>query len=296
MDILSHIGYLHIKFKCKYLSKKTQTKYFIYIILKTIKKFIMSIELISPDDAPKLANLFSFGIPSQPQPQSNTNSDVELEEYDFKDDGIEDIDFDEEDLSDTKEQNNNNSRVVKSFTKQTRKDIEHEHIGLRNIYEKRLEKVKKSLEELSKDILSYSTACQKLRNQEKDLMKTIQQIDEKFELYKEKNLSVFQDNENKKDNNKILEKYDVTINMYVNSIVMYHMNENKEMENKFLKMATALKDEDEGLPFDAFVDRLKQKANQLKLNDFENTIDEKLNQIIQQEQEVKQTSKSKLKM
>ena len=102
----------------------------------------MSIELISPDDAPKLANLFSFGIPSQPQ--SNTNSDVELEEYDFKDDDIEDVDFDEEDLSDTKEQNTNDSRVVKSFTKQTRKDIEHEHIGLRNMYEKRLEKVKKN--------------------------------------------------------------------------------------------------------------------------------------------------------
>ena len=296
MDILSHIRYLHIKFKCKYLSKKTQTKYFIYIILKTIKKFIMSIELISPNDAPKLANLFSFGIPSQPQPQSNTNSDVELEEYDFQDDGIEDIDFDEEDLSDTKEQNKNNSRVVKSFTKQTRKDVEHEHIGLRNMYEKRLEKVKKSLEELSKDKLTYETVYKSLKKQEKSLTKEIEQIDEKFELYKEKNLSVFQDNENKKDNNKILEKYDVTINMYVNSIVMYHMNENKEMENKFLKMATALKDEDDGLPFDAFVDRLKQKANQLKLNDFENAIDEKLNQIIQKEQEVKQTSKSKLKM
>ena len=115
----------------------------------------MSIELISPDDAPKLANLFSFGIPSQPQ--SNTNSDVELEEYDFKDDDIEDVDFDEEDLSDTKEQNTNDSRVVKSFTKQTRKDIEHEHIGLRNMYEKRLEKVKKSLDELSKDKLTYAT-------------------------------------------------------------------------------------------------------------------------------------------
>lgn len=254
----------------------------------------MSIELISPDDAPKLANLFSFGIPSQPQ--SNTNSDVELEEYDFNDDGIEDIDFEEEDLSDTKEQNKNNSRVVKSFTKQTRKDVEHEHIGLRNMYEKRLEKVKKSLEELSKDRLTYQTTYQSLQDKEKQIMQEIQQIDEKFESYKEKNLSVFQDNEHKKDNNKILEKYDVTINMYVNSIVMYHMNENKEMENKFLKMATALKDEDEGLPFDAFVDRLKQKANQLKLNDFENAIDEKLNQIIQQEQEVKQTSKSKLKM
>lgn len=245
----------------------------------------MSIELISADDAPKLANLFSFGIPSK----SNINSDMGLE-------NIDDVDFDEEDLSDTKEQNRNNSRIVKSFTKQTRKDIEHEHIGLRNLYQKRLEKIKKSLEDLNKDKLTYSTVYNSLKKQEKSLTKEIEQIDEKFELYKEQNLSVFQNNEHKQNNNKILEKYDVTINMYVNSIVMYHMNENKEMENKFLKMATALKDEHDGVPFYVFVERIKQKANQLELTDFANTIDEKLNQILPQEQEVKQTSKSKLKM
>ena len=250
----------------------------------------MSVELISPSEMPKLANLFSFNTPSQ-------SKQIEIfDEKDFSDNEIDNINFDEYDLSDTKEQNKDNSRIIKSFTKQTSQDFEHEHTGLRSMYQKRLEKIQKSLEELSKDKLTYQTAYQSLQNKEKQIIQEIKQIDEKFESYKEKNASVFnKNNQQKKGLEQILNKYDVTINMYVNSIVMYHMNDNKEMENKFLKMATSLKSEDNGIPFDEFIHRLKQKANQLQLSDFTNKLDEVINKIIQPEQEFKKITKTKLK-
>lgn len=250
----------------------------------------MSVELISPNEMPKLANLFSFNTPSQ-------STQIEIfDEKDFSDNEVDNINFDEYDLSDTKEQNKDNSRIIKSFTKQTSQDFEHEHAGLRSIYQKRLERIQKSLEELNKDKLTYPTAYQSLQNKEKQIMQEIKQIDEKFESYKEKNASVFnKNNQQKRGLEQILNKYDVTINMYVNSIVMYHMNDNKEMENKFLKMATSLKSEDNGIPFDEFIHRLKQKANQLQLSDFTNTLDEVINKIIQPEQESKKITKTKLK-
>lgn len=181
---------------------------------------------------------------------------------------------------------------VRGINKEGYKEKIQSGTALIESYQRQLEKASNALKET--DRIAYPSAYKSLKEKVKELQQTLDELNneqaKKMEDYNS-NYYVSKKKSESQQNREKLDKLDVTINMYVNGVVMGLKNNKPQQVDKFLNMSEHLKQEiSGGIAYDVFASKLEKKL-------FENNMEEKYWQHIKEKTTLENNQPSaKMKM
>lgn len=178
---------------------------------------------------------------------------------------------------------------IRGINKEGYKEKIQSGTALIESYQRQLEKASTALKET--DRIAYPSVYKSLKEKVKELQQTLDELNNEQAKKMEDYNSNYYVSKKKSESQQNREKLDVTINMYVNGIVMGLKNDKPQQVDKFLNMSEHLKQEiSGGIAYDVFASKLEKKL-------FENNMEEKYGQHIKEKITLENTQPSaKMKM